>query len=100
MPAGFPALRLADINIATGMLFTGSTNVIINKRPAVRMGDLVTAHPAGGRRIHYPNPVLTGSAKVLINRRPAGQVARSIETLQSPPHPWMGTGSQTVLTGG
>ena len=98
MPAGLPALRLADVNIATGMLFTGSSNVIINKRPAVRVTDLVTSHPAGRRR-HYPNPVLSGSAKVVINKKPAGRITKSLETLQSPPHPWIG-GALNVLIGG
>ena len=100
MPAGLPALRLADINIAGGMLFTGSTNVLVNRRPAVRMLDLMTLHPAGPKKFHPPNPLLIGSMKVLINRRPAGQVIKSLELLQTPPHPWIGTGAFNVLYGG
>ena len=100
MPAGLPALRFADINIATGMLFTGSMNVLINRRPAVRMLDLVTLHPAGPKKFHPVNPVLIGSLKVLINSRPAGQVIKSLETIQMPPHPWIGTGALDVLVGG
>lgn len=97
-----PGLRLGDINIMGGALMTGSTNVLMNSRPAVRMFDLMTPHPSGVKKppIHPPNPLLLGSFKVLINGRPAAQMIKSLETLKVLPHPWVGTGAFTVLLGG
>ena len=100
--AGLPTLRLADGNIAAGLLFQGSMNVLTNKRPTSRMFDLMTPHRSGVKKppIHPPNALLLGSFKVLINNRPTAQMVKSLETMKMLPHPWIGTGALTVLTGG
>lgn len=97
-----PALRVGDINIAAGVLFTGAMNVLTNGRPTVRMFDLMTPHPSWVPKppIHPPNPLVLGSFKVLINGRPQAQMIKSLEVLKVLPHPWVGTGAFSVLVGG
>lgn len=72
-----PAARLGDID--TGHppapptpIITGSTNVLINGRPAARQNDMLAAHHPGVRLI------TEGSPSVLINGRPAARVTDSI----------------------
>ena len=93
--SGLPGLRLGDFNLGRGMLFMGQLNVLTNNRPASRMGDLCTPHPAIGKKIHPPNPLLIGSLTVLIGGRPAGKVTK-FELLK---HPYV-IGSTNVLIGG
>jgi uncharacterized Zn-binding protein involved in type VI secretion len=100
--AGLPTLRLGDGNIATGLLFQGSMNVLTNGRPTARMLDMMTPHRSGVKKppMHPPNPLLLGSFTVLVNGRPTSQMIKSLETLKMLPHPWIGTGALSVLTGG
>lgn len=94
MPGGFMALRQGDVNLGKGFLIQGSTNTLVNKRMAARMGDICTPHPGVGKKIHPPNPLLIGSTKVLVNNRPYGRQT-SIELLL---HPYI-TGSTNTIIG-
>lgn len=99
---GLPSLRMGDINIMGGVLFTGAMNVLSGGRPMARMFDLMTPHPSGVKKppIHPPNPLILGSFKVLVNGRPAAQMVKSLETLQVLPHPWIGSAAFNVIIGG
>jgi uncharacterized Zn-binding protein involved in type VI secretion len=100
--AGLPAMRVGDFNIVGGVMFLGSFNTLINGRPFCRMGDLMTPHPSGHPKppLHPPNPLVLGALKVLCNGRPAAKIIQTLETIQAPPHPWVGTGSLNTLVGG
>jgi len=52
---------------------TGSPNVFIAKIPAVRLGDIVGAHPNAACSLDA-SPLTTGSAIVRINGLPAGRI--------------------------
>lgn len=72
-----PAARLGDID--TGHppspptpVIIGSTNVLINSRPAARKGDMLAPHHPGIRTISE------GSGSVKINGKPAARVSDSI----------------------
>lgn len=93
--AGLPALRMGDVNIVGGVLIMGQLNVLVNSRPASRLGDLNTPHPGVGKKIHPPNPLIMGSLTVLVGGRPYGKIT-NIEALL---HPYV-TGSLNVIVGG
>jgi len=72
-----PAARLGDID--TGHppspptpVIMGSTNVLINSRPAARQGDMLVPHHPGVRKI------TEGSGSVKINGKPAARVTDGI----------------------
>ncbi len=70
------AARVGDPGIphcSAYVIATGSTDVLINGRPAARVGDLSTPHlrPAGIFCVTHVAPVMTGSTSVFINGRPA-----------------------------
>lgn len=58
----------------------GSPDVLINSRPAARVGDMSTTHlkPGGKTCVPHAAPIATGSATVFINGKPA---ARAGDTL-------------------
>lgn len=91
-----PAARLLDPSSHPGVI-TGpcSIDVLVNNRPAARMGDLhaCTMPPVAGP--HPPTPIAKGSATVLINNRPA---ARQFDTAGC--GALIATGSPNVLIGG
>lgn len=71
--SAMPAARLGDID--TGHppspptpIIQGSTNVLINFRPAARKGDMLVPHHPGIRKI------TSGSSSVLINGKPAARM--------------------------
>lgn len=93
--SGFLALRVGDINIVGAPLIIGSFNVLVNNRPAGRVGDINIPHPGQNpKKPHPPNPVIIGSTKVLVNNRPYGRQT-SLEVLL---HPYI-TGSTNVIVG-
>lgn len=88
---GLPALRLGDINAGGGVLIMGAMTVLINGRPAARIGDLNTPHPPK----HPPNPLVIGVPTIIVEGRPASHLMH-IEALG---HPYI-IGSTNVLYGG
>jgi len=80
MPA---AARLGDAGIphCSGYrIATGAASVLINNRPAARVGDVSTPHLIpGGRKcgIHSAS-IITGAASVLIENRPAARVGDAL----------------------
>jgi len=76
MPA---AARLGDAGIphCSGyVIATGAPTVLINSRPAARVGDFSAPHliPAGRRCVTHTAPIITGSASVIIEGKPAARV--------------------------
>jgi uncharacterized Zn-binding protein involved in type VI secretion len=53
---------------------TGDSNVFINGIPAVKLGNIVAPHPAGGCGLDA-SPLTTGSDVVFINGMKAGRIA-------------------------
>lgn len=91
-----PAARLLEPTSHPGVISGPcSVDVLINNRPAARMGDLhaCTMPPVAGP--HPPSPIAKGSATVLINNRPA---ARQLDTAGC--GALIATGSPDVLIGG
>ena len=58
------------------VIMTGSTDVIVNGKPAATVGSLSTPHliPAGKFCVTHVAPVILGSFSVLINGKPAARV--------------------------
>ncbi|MDO6422773.1 DNA/RNA non-specific endonuclease [Saccharophagus degradans] len=94
--AAKPAARLGDID--TGHppspptpVITGSTNVLINSRPAARKGDMLAPHHPGIRTI------TSGSKTVTINGKNAARVGDSVNCggrlLMGSPTVFIGDGS-------
>jgi uncharacterized Zn-binding protein involved in type VI secretion len=80
MPA---AARLGDAGVphCSGyVIASGSPTVLINGRPAARVGDTSAPHliPAHGTCVTHTAPIATGAATVLINGRPAARVGDSL----------------------
>lgn len=86
----------AGARLAVGSILTGSPDVLINGRPAVRVQDSGTAAGCGGPGDFT---IIKGSATVLINGHPAARMGdRTLHCGMAP-----GTiiqGSPTVLIGG
>jgi uncharacterized Zn-binding protein involved in type VI secretion len=76
MPA---AARLGDAGVphCSGyVIASGAATVLINGRPAARVGDFSTPHliPAGRRCVTHTAPIITGAVSVLIEGKPAARV--------------------------
>jgi uncharacterized Zn-binding protein involved in type VI secretion len=76
MPA---AARLGDRGVPHCSGYTiasGAPTVLINGRPAARVGDVSTPHlKPGGRGCNtHVAPIVTGSASVIIEGRPAARI--------------------------
>jgi len=82
---GKPAARFGDIGSGHGCHFPpsnaveGSENVIINGRPAVRLGDAFAVHVCPVDGGPHPRVLASGSHSVLFNGRPAGRLGDSID---------------------
>ena len=96
MPA---AARLGDLGVphcSAYVIATGSTDVVINGRPAARVGDVSTPHliPGGRRCGTHIAPIVTGSSSVIINARPAAFVGSKLAGCTA-----VATGSSDVIIG-
>lgn len=86
-----PGITRKDIDTAGGVLLQGSSNVFVNGRSMVRIGDAVQGHSPG---VHS-NPVMVqGSSSVFCNRTPVCRAGHQA----SCGHP--ATGSVNVFIGG
>lgn len=99
---GRPAARLGDVDVihcTVPIRAMGSSNVLINFRPASRQGDFNTVHlkPCGCPPCCCPHsaPIAAGSSTVYINFRQAGRIGDPIAGCT-----WVGSGSPNVLIGG
>lgn len=80
MPA---AARQGDAGVphcSPYVIASGSPTVLINGRPAARVGDISAPHliPAGSRCVTHVAPIASGAASVLINGKPAARVGDSL----------------------
>ena len=65
--------KMGTVNNGGGFAFAGDFTVLINGRPANRIGDFVTGHTGfDPRHPHPPNPIILGSRDVLVGNRPLG----------------------------
>ena len=96
---GKPAARLGDIASNHGPwpptpILMGSGNVLINKLPAARQGDMVLLHVIPHNPPH-PRSISAGSGTVMINGIPAARVGDAISCGGS-----IAAGSGNVIIGG
>lgn len=75
---------------------TGSPNVVINGRPAARIGDVSAPHliPGGSTCGVHVAPIVSGSSSVFINGRPAAFVGSRLGGCTS-----VASGSSDVVIG-
>ena len=75
---------------------TGSSDVFVNTRPAVRQGDINTVHvfPKGDKCPPHTGAVKSGSSSVFINGRGAGRVGDGLVQCTS-----IAQGSTNVFAG-
>lgn len=59
-----PGIARQGVDIAGGLIIQGSTNVMINGSPAVRIGDAITGHGTGA---HAAPVMALGSFTVFVN---------------------------------
>jgi uncharacterized Zn-binding protein involved in type VI secretion len=77
------------------VIATGSTDVLINGRPAARVGDVSTAHLVPARRCFgHVASITVGSTSVLINGKPAAFVGSYLAGCT-----FVATGSADVVVG-
>ena len=96
MPA---AARLGDRGIphCSGyVIATGNPTVLINGRPAARVGDVSTPHlrPGGRRCQTHVAPIITGNPTVIIAGKPAARVGSLLGGCTA-----VATGSLNVIIG-
>lgn len=95
-----PAIsRIGDLDVphCSGMVrATGSSDVFVNTRPAVRKGDINTVHliPKGDFCEAHTGAVKSGSSSVFINGRGAGRVGDGLVQCTS-----IAQGSTNVFAG-
>tara|TARA_R100000773_G_C4112331_1_gene51862 strand:- start:64 stop:354 length:291 start_codon:yes stop_codon:yes gene_type:complete len=95
-----PAIsRIGDLDVphCSGMVrATGSSDVFVNTRPAVRQGDINTVHlfPKGDLCPAHVGPVKSGSSSVFINGLGAGRVGDGLIKCTS-----IAQGSENVFAG-
>jgi uncharacterized Zn-binding protein involved in type VI secretion len=98
---GKPAARVGDQTSHGGVITSGIPTVLINSRPAARMGDMHTCPmvtPAVPPVPHVGGPIIMGSATVLIGGQPAARMGDTA-TCNGPPDSIL-MGSPSVLIGG
>lgn len=91
--------RIGDLDVphCSGMVrATGSSDVFVNTRPAVRQGDINTVHkiPVGLECENHTGAVITGSRSVFINGRGAGRVGDGLVNCTE-----IAQGSENVFSG-
>ena len=91
--------RIGDLDVphCSGMVrATGSSDVFVNTRPAVRQGDINTVHkiPGGIDCFLHTGAVRTGSRSVFINGRGAGRVGDGLVNCTE-----IAQGSENVFSG-
>ena len=91
--------RIGDLDVphCSGMVrATGSSDVFVNTRPAVRQGDINTVHkiPGGIDCFLHTGAVRSGSRSVFINGRGAGRVGDGLVACTS-----IAQGSTNVFAG-
>jgi uncharacterized Zn-binding protein involved in type VI secretion len=65
--------KVGNFNTGGGVNFMGDYSVLINGRPAARIGDMYTSHPGfDPRHPHPPNPIILGAPSILVGGRPLG----------------------------
>ena len=65
--------KVGNFNTGGGVNFSGNPTVLLNGRPAARIGDFYTGHPGfDPLHPHPPNPIITGAPSILIGGRPLG----------------------------
>jgi uncharacterized Zn-binding protein involved in type VI secretion len=63
-----PGMLKSTVDVTGGKNVVGSPNVIVNDKPAVRIGDSILPH---GRASHSKAVMATGSSTVFVNSIPA-----------------------------
>ena len=91
--------RIGDLDVphCSGMVrATGSSDVFVNTRSAVRQGDINTVHkiPVGDKCENHTGAVITGSRSVFINGRGAGRVGDELVNCTE-----IAQGSENVFAG-
>ena len=65
--------KVGNYNTGGGVNFQGDFSVLINGRPAARIGDYYTGHPGfDPLHPHPPNPIITGAPSIIVGGRPLG----------------------------
>lgn len=95
-----PAARATDATVGHGcftpsVLLPGSTDVLINNLPAVRMSDSMAPHTCAGVPCPAPPTIVKGSSTVLVNNLPLARVADPIACGDM-----IASGSGNVMVGG
>jgi len=67
--------KIGSPNTVGGVAFMGDYSVLINGRPASRIGDYVTSHPGFGPHPHPPNPIIMGTPSIIVGGRPLGYLS-------------------------
>ena len=95
---GRPAARLGDLGVPHCSPFVikgGSSDVLINNRPAARFLDSSSTHLVPARRCRpHTSKIMTGSSSVLVNNRPLARVGDSLFMCTK-----IATGSSDVFVG-
>jgi len=79
-----PAARLQDPTSGGGMVISGAPTVLINGRPAARVGDLIQTPRFEPPVACVGGPILSGSSTVFIGGMAAARVGDPAATLCGP----------------
>ena len=100
-PQSKPAARMTDLTAHGGTITIGCPTVLIEGKPAARIGDMHTCPMvihAGPQAVpHVGGPISTGSGTVIICGKPAARVG-DMAICQGPPDSII-KGSHTVFIG-
>jgi uncharacterized Zn-binding protein involved in type VI secretion len=97
MSAQQPAGRLGDTTSGGGQVISGATTVLINGRPAARVGDQILTPRVEPQGPCVGGPIVSGSATVFIEGRPAARTGDLAVTACGPEA--IVTGSPNVVIG-
>jgi len=96
MPAAARQGDAGVVHCGGYVIASGSPDVLIEGKPAARVGDTSTTHlmPGGKHCVPHAAPIATGSATVFINGRPAARVGDYLSGCTQ-----IAQGSATVIIG-
>jgi len=99
MAAGGGMSKLGDFESGHGCWFpvpvvTGSANVMVNKIPAVKVGDITSIHVCGKKPPH-PDKCVKGSLTVFVNKKNSMRIGDLLSGGAV-----MAQGSHSVIAGG
>ncbi len=97
MPGG--VATVGDLFDDGDTLASGSADVMVNNKPAGRVGDFTAGHTPPGHTFYPPAPIIAGSGSVFANNLPLAAIGDKHAVHKDSPHPGIHPHDGTLIAG-